>query len=125
MRKLKIIFTTLLLALTLLWFQADYAGSLPATFVAARDAVIQYFGVIAYWMMSLAVILAARPRVGEAVMGGLDRVYRVHKWLGVTGLIFALLHWFATMVPKSMEAFPACVRRAAPDRCSPIPFNSS
>jgi len=99
MKKLKIIFGAVLLALSLLWFQADYAGALPATFLAIRDATIQYSGIIAYWMMSLAVILAARPRAAEAAAGGLDRVYRVHKWLGVAGLIFAVFHWLATQAP--------------------------
>jgi len=100
MRKLKFLFTATLLALTLLWVQADHAGTLPVSFIAARDAVIQYSGLLAYWMMSLSVILATRLRIVETFMGGLDRVYRVHKWMGIAGLILAVLHWIATQAPK-------------------------
>ena len=36
--------------------------------------------------MSLALILSARPRWVEGLFGGLDRMYGVHKWLGIAAL---------------------------------------
>lgn len=42
--------------------------------------------------MSLALILAARPRLIEPLFGGLDRMYRVHKWLGIAALALMIGH---------------------------------
>lgn len=49
-------------------------------------------GVSALALMASAAILAARWPVAELVFGGLDRVYDVHKWLGVWALALASLH---------------------------------
>lgn len=43
--------------------------------------------------MASACILASRWAVVEACLGGLDRVYETHKWLGVWALIFAVYHF--------------------------------
>ncbi|WP_375741610.1 ferric reductase-like transmembrane domain-containing protein [Pseudomonas boanensis] len=43
--------------------------------------------------MSIAVVLAARPRLIEPWLGGLDKMYRLHKWLGITALVFGTIHW--------------------------------
>lgn len=42
--------------------------------------------------MSLALILSARPRWIESLFGGLDRMYGVHKWLGITALALMIGH---------------------------------
>lgn len=42
--------------------------------------------------MSLALILSARPRWVESFFGGLDRMYGVHKWLGITALALMIGH---------------------------------
>lgn len=42
--------------------------------------------------MSLAMMLAARPRLAEPFFGGLDRMYVVHKWLGVAALALMVGH---------------------------------
>jgi predicted ferric reductase len=38
-------------------------------------------------------ILATRPRWPERWFGGLDKMYRLHKWLGIGGLVLAVAHW--------------------------------
>jgi predicted ferric reductase len=50
--------------------------------------------------MSIAMILALRPRWPEPSIGGLDKMYRLHKWLGIGGLVFAILHWLWSQGPK-------------------------
>lgn len=45
-------------------------------------------------------ILAIRPVFFEPYLGGLDKMYRLHKWLGITGLVFAVTHWLWTQAPK-------------------------
>ena len=42
--------------------------------------------------MSLALILAARPRIVEALFGGLDRMYVVHRYLGIAALGLMIGH---------------------------------
>ena len=49
-------------------------------------------GAIAVVAMSQCLILAARPRLLEPLFGGLDHMYRVHRWLGITALGLMLVH---------------------------------
>lgn len=49
-------------------------------------------GAAAIVAMSLTLILAARPRLLEPAFGGLDRMYGVHKWLGISALVLMILH---------------------------------
>lgn len=49
-------------------------------------------GVTAFSLMGAAALLGGRWRFVEAGFGGLDRVYQVHKWLGVWALGFASFH---------------------------------
>lgn len=49
-------------------------------------------GAAAVIAMSEALILAARPRLLEPLFRGLDRMYRVHKWLGISALVLMILH---------------------------------
>lgn len=29
----------------------------------------------------------------EPLLDGLDKTYRLHKWQGITGLVFSVIHW--------------------------------
>lgn len=49
-------------------------------------------GISALALMAAAAILAARWPAMEGLFGGLDRVYEVHKWLGVWALSLASVH---------------------------------
>lgn len=42
--------------------------------------------------MSQCLILAARPSLLEPLFGGLDRIYRVHKWLGISAMALMIGH---------------------------------
>ncbi|MDP3340430.1 ferredoxin reductase family protein [Frigidibacter sp.] len=42
--------------------------------------------------MAQTLILASRPRLLEPLFGGLDRMYRAHKWLGISALVLMILH---------------------------------
>lgn len=50
------------------------------------------FGAASIIAMSLALLLAARPRPFEPFFGGLDRMYAVHKWLGIAALALMIGH---------------------------------
>ncbi len=46
--------------------------------------------------MALNQFLATRPRMLEPLFGGLDRIYRFHRTLGITALALILIHYFVT-----------------------------
>ena len=50
------------------------------------------FGASALALMGAAALLGGRWPVFESLLGGLDRVYLVHKWLAVWALAFASFH---------------------------------
>ncbi len=52
-----------------------------------------YFGSCAFICMALGWLLAARPRVLETSFGGLDRMYKLHKHLGVAALLLFTAHY--------------------------------
>ena len=49
-------------------------------------------GAAAVVAMAQTLILAARPPLVELLFGGLDRMYRVHKWLGISAMVLMILH---------------------------------
>jgi predicted ferric reductase len=50
-------------------------------------------GVAAMSLMASAALLGGRLRLVESMFGGLDRVYLAHKWLAVTALVLASVHF--------------------------------
>lgn len=86
--------------LTLLWIVAEPSAFQPANFFALRSAMMQYSGVIAMGAMSFAMLLALRPRWPERWFGGLDKMYRLHKWLGIAALTVAAIHWLWAQGPR-------------------------
>ena len=100
MRNLKSVFWGGLVVLAVLWLIVEPTVFRPTSFIALRDAMMQLSGTIAMGAMSLAMILALRPRWPEAWLGGLDKMYRLHKWLGITALVAVVIHWLWEQGPK-------------------------
>lgn len=72
-----------------------WAGTLGAWTYAPYGAEVGLgiaFGAGSIAAMSLTLILAARPLGIEPLFGGLDRIYRVHKWLGIAALALMIAH---------------------------------
>ena len=55
-------------------------------------------------LMSLAMWLASRPAWLEKPLGGLDRMYRLHKWAGILDAVFAFLHWLIEDIDDLVRA---------------------
>ncbi len=91
-----------LLVLTAAWLAADNLVPQPFTYFGFRTVFVQYSGVIAIGAMSLALLLALRPRWLEPHLNGLDKMYRLHKWLGIVALVAAVLHWWSAQGTKWM-----------------------
>jgi predicted ferric reductase len=100
MRNLKLTLWSSLVLLTGLWILAEPAVWQAMTVWAWRDPMIQLTGIVAIGCMSLAMVLALRPRWPEKWFGGLDKMYRLHKWLGITALVTSVLHWLWIKAPK-------------------------
>lgn len=94
-------FFALLIGLTLLWLLADNAALGTASGVFAwRSIFMQYSGVLGIGVMSVAMLLAVRPKSLENPLHGLDKMYRLHKWLGISALVLALSHWLGVQGVK-------------------------
>ena len=94
MKNIKIALWSILSILSALWLFADTLLPAPLTYFSFRGVFVQYSGVLAIGVMSVAMILAVRPKWLEPRLGGLDKMYRLHKWLGISALVFGLLHWW-------------------------------
>ncbi|CAH1659982.1 ferredoxin reductase family protein [Chelatococcus asaccharovorans] len=100
MRNIKRAFWATLVGLTLLWLLAEPTVFQSATFFGLRAAMMQVTGVLAIGSMSVAMVLALRPRSPERWLGGLDKMYRLHKWFGIAALVAAVVHWLWAQGPK-------------------------
>ncbi len=94
MKRIKVSFLAILLLLTALWLIADTLAPEPFTYFSFREVFVQYSGVIGIGLMSVAMLLALRPKWLEPHLDGLDKMYRLHKWLGIGALVVAIVHWW-------------------------------
>ena len=100
MRTIRRVFWTFLLLLSAAWWLSDPTPMADLTHVFAwRAVLLQYTGVLAIGVMALALVLAVRPVVFEPWLGGLDKMYRLHKWLGITALALSVAHWLLAVLP--------------------------
>ena len=90
-----------------------YAAGAP---IGAAESVSYYFGALAALSMSVAMLLAARPRCAEGAFGGLDRIYRFHKHLGVASLVLVLAHLATAMDDDDDDARPVSAAVASESR---------
>ena len=70
----------------------------------ARQEAMYLSGLLSIAMMSLTMYLATRPAWLEAPLGGMDRIYRTHKWAGILAVSFAAVHWLAEMSDDVIKA---------------------
>jgi predicted ferric reductase len=106
-RQIKIGFAALLLTLLALWMLSDTTTLAPVSAMGIRTPMVNLTGVLAMGAMSVAMILAIRPESFESLLNGLDKMYRLHKWLGVTGAGLALAHLAFVDLPQLLEAMGA------------------
>lgn len=64
-----------------------------APFVPLANILPAGFGALSMSSMALTLILAARWRIVDRIMGGPDKSYSAHRWLGFLALFGALAHW--------------------------------
>ncbi len=102
MKNIKIALWGIPALLTVLWIAATLPFPETLNFLTIRNLAVQYSGVIATAVMSIGMILALRLNWLEGWLNGLDKSYRLHKWLGIMALVTSVLHWVASELPKWM-----------------------
>ncbi|WP_417068999.1 ferric reductase-like transmembrane domain-containing protein [Niveibacterium terrae] len=70
-----------------------------ADFWAWRRQAVVLTGYVGFLAMAFAIVLATRPVRLEPWLGGLDKAYGLHKWLGIIAGISLSLHWLAIQSP--------------------------
>ena len=66
-----------------------------------RNQLLLLTGLGAWALMSLIMVLSLRPVWLERPLGGMDKVYRLHKWAGIGAIVLSLLH-YGTQLSKSL-----------------------
>lgn len=101
MRVIQRVFLAFPVLLTTLWILGD-PGAFSGLngFFAWRNVLMQYSGVLGIGVMSFAMLLSLRPAWFERRLGGLDKLYRLHRWLGIAGLSITVAHWLLAQGPK-------------------------
>lgn len=102
MKNSKRAYLILVLLLSGAWLLADTLLPDPLTYFSFRTVFVQFTGVLGIGLMSAAMVLALRTRLLERLLGGLDKSYRLHKWLGIGALIVTVLHWWWAQGTKWM-----------------------
>ena len=69
-----------------------WALSSPSAPIPVSGRVSQLLGGLALTGFAQVFILATRAQVLDSLFAGLDKAYRVHKWLGITSVSFVVVH---------------------------------
>jgi len=83
----------------LVWSLMGFAGLLAVAAVSHTNAGTTFSlmaSSMAFTGMAIAQFMATRPPLVERLFGGLDRIYRTHRRVGITVLILILVHYFIT-----------------------------
>jgi len=97
----------LIAAVVAAWGWDVAAGAAPAAahpLWVARQQGLYLSGLLSIALMSVTMLLATRPVWAEGPLGGMDRVYRTHKWAGILAVSFAALHWLIEMSDDILKA---------------------
>jgi len=94
------VFTACTVGLAVLWLLSLAPDAFTGGFWLTRKTLVYGTGVLAIGLMSVGVFLAARPVWFETPLGGLDKFYRLHKWLGIGVFAFSVAHWILRMGPS-------------------------
>lgn len=104
---MKTILAGLLAIVTLGWGWDLLYGTGPSgssVLWTMRQQGLYLTGLYSIALMSLSMILATRPAWLERPLGGMDRIYRLHKWSGILAIGFAAAHWLVEMSDDVLKA---------------------
>ncbi len=96
--------TGFITVVVLAWFAGLPAAASSLPWFAYEQAMY-LSGLLAIALMSLTTMLATRPAWLERPLGGMDRIYRLHKHAGILAAGFAATHWLIEMSDDVLESF--------------------
>ncbi|WP_432459989.1 ferredoxin reductase family protein [Agarivorans sp. QJM3NY_25] len=105
MKKIYYAVALLLIVLSAFWLQAEPQLWSYDNFFQYRSALVQYSGMLALALMTLTMILALRLAFVERLTQGLDKSYRLHKWLGIAALVTGICHWLLSIIPRYLVSW--------------------
>ena len=70
--------------------------------------------------MALIMLLALRPVWLERPLGGMDRVYRLHKWAGILAVGAGAAHWLIKLAGGPMKSLLGTQGRPARPDAGPV-----
>ena len=76
--------------------------SFSAPFMLMRKALTPLIGALALGWMGFSLLLALRPAWLERSLGGLDKLFKVHKWVGITSVLLVVAHWLLILSPRTL-----------------------
>lgn len=120
MKHIQRIYLGLIVTVTLLWLWADSAWLGSSNYFVWRSAFTNWTGVLGMAVMSVGMVLAVRPIRLEPHLGGLDKMYRLHKWLGISGLVLSIVHWALAQSPRYLIGW-GWIERPAQRVRGPLP----
>ncbi|PMS27442.1 ferric reductase [Paraburkholderia rhynchosiae] len=100
MKNIGLSYLLLLTGLALLWLIAESSSPGSSGFRALQLSMINLTGILAIGCMSAGIFIAIRPTSVERFLGGLDKMYRLHKWLGISALLLSTVHWLSAKSPN-------------------------
>ena len=86
-----------------LWPLVDAQGAAGGAW-RLRQHAIHLTGLWSIGLMGLVMVLALRLPWLEGPLGGMDQVYRLHKWAGIGAAVAALAHWGAKEAGGGIKA---------------------
>lgn len=87
-----------------------------AAFMPLRKAYTSLTGALALSWMGFCMLLALRPAWLERTLGGLDKLYHVHKWTGIGAVVLLAAHWLLVLSPRTLVAWGWIERVVRPPR---------
>jgi len=82
------------------WVASSPTDWTRAGFFQWRKDAISASGLIAFALCSACMVLATRWGWLERCLGGLDRMYRLHKALGIAAVTLVFTHWMIEQIPR-------------------------
>ena len=116
---MKTLLVTFLALVTAVWGWDLAVTSSPPGVVTPwllRQQALTLSGLLSIALMSLAMMLATRPAWLERPLGGMDRIYRLHKWAGILAVGLAATHWLIEMSDDILKAVVGRAGRVPEDR---------
>jgi predicted ferric reductase len=113
MRKSAIFFIGFLAIIFGGWMLADSLYLSPYDAQKFAGSFTQITGLLAIGLMAFSTFLAVRPIWLEPYLGGLDKMYRLHKWMGITGTLIGIVHWLTASGGEGGHGQPSAADAAA------------